>query len=125
MTAPLDAAASPEVASELLGWLLAQSAALVVAMLWVVSMLIDRRKWAGERTAMQAELRTCHERNALLSDWLTRHIESACGERSRLIDRHVFQIDSMVRSWQGLLTRALDTALTSPESSPSPSKPEM
>lgn len=125
MTAPLDATVSPEAASELLGWLLAQSAALVVAMLWVASMLWDRRKWATERESMRSELKTSQERNALLSDLLCRSIEGGCSERSKLIDRHVFQMDSMVRSFQGLLTRALDTALTWPESSREPSKPEM
>lgn len=123
MTAPLPEAVSPEVASELLGWLLAQSAALVVSMLWVVSMLIDRRQWRAERAAMQSQLQTCHERNVLLSDWLVRSIEGGCAERSRRTDNYIFRIDTMVRSWQDLLTRALDTALTSPESSRPPSGP--
>lgn len=105
-------------ASELWTWLLAQSAALVVALLWVASLLRANRLQAKE-------LRSSHERNALLSDWLCRSVESGCAERTRLNDRHVFQIDSIVRSFNDLLTRALDSALTTPDSSSKPSGPEM
>lgn len=103
---------------ELLAWLLAQSAALVVAMLWVASLLrtVERK---------DRELQISHERNALLSDLLCRSVETACGERSKINDRHVFQIDSIVRSFNDLLTRALDSALTTPDSSCKPSEPEM
>ena len=103
---------------ELLAWLLAQSAALVVAMLWVASLLAAVKR-------KDRELQTSHERNALLSDWLCRSVESACAERSRLNDAHIFRIDSIVRSHNDLLMRALDSALTTPDSCSKPSEPEM
>ncbi len=122
---PLPPEAAPVAEStELLGWLLGQSAALVVAMLWVVSLLRQLRAAATREAATRSELMASLERNTLLSDWLCRTVESGSLERSKLRDQHLFRLDSTMRSIAGLLTRVLESLTTLPVKSPLPSKPE-
>ena len=97
--------------------MLAQSAALVVALLWVASLRRDLRL---ERRARQ----DYQSRNELLSDALIRSIETGSLERSKLSDQRLWLVDSMMRSFTDSLERALATVLGSSGSSSEPSKRE-
>mgnify|MGYP001587777872 CR=1 FL=1 len=101
----------------MLGWLLGQSVGLVVALLWVRSLIRQLRE-------TRAELKTSHERNALLSDCFVRSKESASLELSKQRDRHVFQLDSTLRSVNDSYTRVLASLLTTPIRSAKRLKPE-
>ena len=113
-----------QAASDLLGWLLGQSAALVVALLWILSQWLQRREQSRELGATKAELASCRERNELLSQHLLRSIEGASLERSKLSDQRLWQLDSMIRSCVDSLTRVLASALTLPEKLGEPSERE-
>lgn len=96
-----------ESAADWLGWLLGQSAALVVALLWVRSLIVQLR-------AARLELRSSLERNDLLSDCFVRSKESASLELSKQRDRAVFLLDSTIRSINDSYTRVLASLLTTP-----------
>lgn len=98
----------------MLGWLLAQSAALVVALLWVLSL---RRDLVSTRR----ELASCRQQKEQLSLHLLRSIESASVERSKLSDQRIWLLDSTMRSFVDLLTQAVNNALRWPDDSPEPS----
>ena len=116
---PLPTQAAPGVESaDLLGWLLGQSAALVVALLWVRSLVMQLR-------ATRAELASSHERNALLSDLFVRSKESASLELSKQSAQWMFRIDSTLRSVNDSYTRVLASLLTTPIKSAKRSKSEM
>ncbi len=69
---------------ELLAWLLAQSAALVVAILWIVSMLRDRSSWTRERRE--------------LSSLLIQTIDNSWRDRWKERDAAALQLDSSQRN---------------------------
>lgn len=115
---PFPPQADPGVESaDLLGWLLGQSAALVVALLWVRSLIKQVRE-------ARAELKTSHERNALLSDCFVRSKESASLELSKQRDRTAFLLDSTLRSVNDSYTRVLASLLTTPIKSAKRLRPE-
>ncbi len=115
----------PQVASDLLGWLLGQSAALVVALLWVWAQSRQQREQRRDLESANQQVATYRQQNELLSQQLLRSIESASLERSKVSDQRLWLLDSTMRSFVDLLSQALGSALTWPESSPVPSKPEI
>lgn len=117
---PPDLGAAPD----LLGWLLGQSAALVIAGLWILTLLRQQRERSREQVTTQAELSSFRERNDLLSQALLRSIESASLERSKLSDQRLWQLDSTMRSFVGSLTQVLASVLSSPERLAEPSEHE-
>lgn len=110
-----------QAASDLLGWLLGQSAALVVSLLigglWVRSLRRDL-------LAARRDLSSYRQRNEVLSNALLRHIESASLERTRQSDQRVWLLDSTMRSFVDSLRQVLANALTFSESSGEPSERE-
>lgn len=106
-----------QAASDLLGWLLGQSAALVVALLWVFHLSRQLRRAQRESESANQRVATYRQQNELLSQQLLRSIESASLERSRVSDQRLWLLDSTIRSFVDLLTRVLGNALTWPESS--------
>lgn len=100
------------------GWILSQSAGLVVALLWVRSL---QRALQAERLAHAS----CQQRNEQLSAALVRAIESASLERSKLSDQRVWLLDSTMRSCVDSLSRVLSSALRLPSNYSGPSDPEI
>ena len=109
----------------MLGWLLGQSAALVVALLWVWSLIRANRAERASTLQARTELQDSHARNALLSDCFVRSKESASLELAKQRDRHVFQLDSTLRYVNDSYTRVLASLLTTPIRSAKRCKPEM
>lgn len=100
------------------GWILSQSAGLVVALLWVRSLLRELRR-------AKSELASSQRRNEQLSMHLLRSIESASLERSKLSDQRVWLLDSTMRSCVDSLSRVLSSALRLPSNSSERSEPEI
>jgi hypothetical protein len=94
-----------------------QSAALVVALLWVWVLLRQQRDQRRDLESANQQVATYRQRNELLSGALLRSIESASLERSKVSDQRLWLLDSTIRSFVDLLSQALGSALTSPESS--------
>ncbi len=81
-------------------WLIGQSVALALAVVWIVTLLRDNL--------------ASRMRNEALSDYLVQSTENASRDALKRSEQHVLQLDSTQRAVTESYTRVLERALTLP-----------
>jgi hypothetical protein len=111
----------PQIALEpdLWRWLIGQSVALTVAVLWILSLL--RADTRSRKRIDELSDYLVHSTESALAERLrqseahTQNLEKAALERSKLSEQHSLQLDSTQRAVTESFTRVLEKALASPD----------